>query len=107
MQDREMDDGGKAGRAPDDEQAEALSRAAREAVRQPADPRLEQSFARLGLFADEEPARARLPRAARPAPTVVDPPAPAQPDLEPLRLEIAGWRSTAEDLGRRLEIITW
>jgi len=89
----------------EDESSEALSRAAREAVRQPADPRLEESFARLGLFNDEEgnaPKRARVGRAG---PTVVD--APPAPDLEPLRREIAGWRTTAEDLSRRLAIITW
>ena len=89
----------------EDEPTEALSRAAREAVRQPPDPRLEQSFARLGLFGDEDAPGPRRPRAARPGPTVVDPPPAA--DLEPLRREIAGWRTTAEDLSRRLAIITW
>lgn len=40
---------------PDDEASADLSRAAREAVRQPADPRLEKQFAYLGLWGEPEP----------------------------------------------------
>jgi hypothetical protein len=46
-----------AGPSPDDEASADLSRAAREAVRQPADPRLEKQFAYLGLWGETEPSR--------------------------------------------------
>jgi len=112
----------------DPEQAEALSRAAREAVRQPADPRLEKSFAHLGLVPDPEPktapkrTRTRRPAAvapvaeaepvtaAAPAETVA-PPAPAAPapavDLQPLADAIAALTRTTDEIQRRLQVLTW
>lgn len=116
----------------DPEQAEALSRAAREAVRQPADPRLEKSFAHLGLVPDPEPkaapkrTRTRRPTAVAP---VVDaepdtavapperavageplpPPVPAaRPvDLQPLVDAIATLSRTTDEIRRRLDMLTW
>lgn len=41
---------------PDDQASAELSRAAREAVRQPPDPRLEKQFAYLGLWGESEAA---------------------------------------------------
>ena len=40
---------------PEELQAAQLSRAAREAVRQPADPRIDRQLARMGLADDEDP----------------------------------------------------
>ena len=40
---------------PEELQAAELSRAAREAVRQPADPRIDRQLARMGLADDEDP----------------------------------------------------
>jgi hypothetical protein len=113
------------------EAEEALSRAAREAVRQPADPRLEKSFARLGLFTDEE-TPAAPPRPGEPVP---DPgrgpapaPAPARPapvvptvgsispavDLDPLRADVSALQAavsavqaSADRLESRLGTVTW
>ena len=85
---------------PEPETSEALSRAAREAVRQPPDPRLERSFAHLGTGADAPPATpARL---ARPRSQ-----ASLEADAAVIREEIAAWRTSAERLGRQLEIVTW
>jgi hypothetical protein len=88
----------------DDPQAEALSRAAREAVRQPADPRLERSFAKLGLSSDDhsptattDPARA----ASAPSPAAIVGSATSV-DLEPLRVQLAGLQATTERLDRRM-----
>jgi hypothetical protein len=104
--------------ASDPEQAEALSRAARDAVRQPADPRLEASFARLGLFGEETE---RPPRPGEPVPADPTPnlppgvPAPASSprpptiqigaaapaiDLDPLRAQLAVLQATTERLER-------
>ena len=56
----------KAGPGPGPDEAE-LSRMAREAVRQPADPRLDRQLARMGLI-DDEPAAPRAGQATeRPA----------------------------------------
>jgi hypothetical protein len=116
----------------DPEQAEALSRAAREAVRQPADPRLEKSFAHLGLVPDPEPKtavkRTRTRRAApveplpeaEPVPTVTpaerpatpEPVAPSAPaarpaDVQSLVEAISTLTRSTDDIRRRLEILTW
>ena len=109
----------------DPEQAEALSRAAREAVRQPADPRLEKSFAHLGLVPDPEPnAAPKRTRTRRPpavaaiadvAPVAaVDPPEPVAPpasvspsvDLQPLVDAIATLSRTTDEIRRRLDVLT-
>jgi hypothetical protein len=104
----------------DPEAEEALSRAAREAVRQPADPRLERSFARLGLFTDDDAPPAAPPRPGepvpepgpiRPTPAAAAPPpmvgsvAPAV-DLEPLRVDVASLEATVRRLEGRLAMIT-
>jgi hypothetical protein len=109
------------------EAEEALSRAAREAVRQPADPRLEKSFARLGLFTDEE-TPAAPPRPGEPVPDPGRGPAPARPapvvpavgsispavDLDPLRADVSALQAavsavqaSADRLESRLGTITW
>jgi hypothetical protein len=90
----------------DDEQAEALSRAARQAVRQPADPRLEKSFAKLGLFSDDETPAVT---AVSPAPAPEPAPAASSPglDLDPLRAEIAALRAATEQAERRLTIVMY
>lgn len=99
----------KADQAADDELAAELSRAAREAVRQPPDPRLEASFAKLGLWSDpnapaeadaavgEAPARAR---AAEPAPL----PTAAADEHEDLRAALLEIRLATEGLRRRLDL---
>ena len=66
-----------------------LSRIAREAVRQPADPRLDRQLERMGL--SDTPERAE-PRASQAS----DRPASADPELERLRART-----------RRLEAILW
>jgi hypothetical protein len=55
---------------PDDQPSAELSRAAREAVRQPPDPRLEKQFAYLGLWGEPEaatPGAGPSPGSAAPA----------------------------------------
>jgi hypothetical protein len=87
-------------------QAAELSRAAREAVRQPADPRIDRQLARMGLATDEAPPAgdsARVPaRVVR------------AEDLARLEDDLAEAREAAADaqarLGRadrRLQQLTW
>jgi hypothetical protein len=102
----------------DDEQAEALSRAARDAVRQPADPRLEKSFAKLGLFGDEEVGAEVTPRSEaaadhpqRQSPVVgtaeaVTAPPPAALDLSPVVAQLATLEAATERLERRMGMAT-
>jgi hypothetical protein len=99
--------------AGDDEQAEALSRAAREAVRQPADPRLERSFAKLGLFSDDDnptattdPARPGTPPQPPPSPAATVGSAATSVDLEPLHVQLATLQATTERLERRVGTAT-
>ena len=91
---------------PEELQAAELSRAAREAVRQPADPRIDRQLARMGLATDDAPPPedgARVPaRVVR------------AEDLARLEDELAEAREAAEDaqarLGRadrRLQLLTW
>ncbi|HEU0234962.1 MAG TPA: hypothetical protein VFR14_00835 [Candidatus Limnocylindrales bacterium] len=99
----------KADQAADDELAAELSRAAREAVRQPPDPRLEASFAKLGLWSDpnapadtgagegEAPPRARVADPAPPATSAAD----GHEDLRAALLEV---RLASEGLRRRLDL---
>ena len=79
----------------DDELSAELSRAAREAVRQPPDPRLEKSFAKLGLWS-EAPSDAAADAPARPddAPS----PSPAAPDHEDLRSALSEVRTAIDEL---------
>jgi hypothetical protein len=99
----------KADQAADDELAAELSRAAREAVRQPPDPRLEASFAKLGLWSDpnapadpdaaerETPARAHATDPAQLPTSAAD----GHEDLRAALLEI---RLATEGLRRRLDL---
>jgi hypothetical protein len=66
-----------------------LSRFAREAVRQPADPRLDRELARLGLTDPSQPAEPQ-PGQPRGRPAVIG------PEIERLRVEL-----------RRIELILW
>jgi hypothetical protein len=95
----------------DDEQSAELSRAAREAVRQPPDPRLEKSFAKLGLWS-EAPSDAAPDAPARHG-DAPSPPSPAAPDHEDLRSALSDVRSAVEELraavdavGSRVELAT-
>lgn len=99
----------------DPEVDEALSRAAREAVRQPADPRLEKSFAKLGLFTDEpatdpedkpaatvkEPARAQV------TPPIAPVASPANPAHEPVSIASVALEESVSNLTRRVDLLTW
>lgn len=62
-----------------------LSEAAREAVRQPADPRIDAHLARMGLTGDAAPAATLSPAGASPVPARPAPadPVPARPVLPP------------------------
>lgn len=91
---------------PEELQAAELSRAAREAVRQPADPRIDRQLARMGLATDEAPPAedgARVPaRVVR------------AEDLARLEDELAEAREAAADAqarldgaDRRLRQLTW
>lgn len=91
---------------PEELQAAELSRAAREAVRQPADPRIDRQLARMGLATDEAPPPedgARVPaRVVR------------AEDLARLEDELADAQEAAADaqarvgrVDRRLRQLTW
>jgi hypothetical protein len=91
---------------PEELQAAELSRAAREAVRQPADPRIDRQLARMGLATDEAPS---MEDSARVPARVV-----RAEDLARLEDELAEAREAAADaqarLGRadrRLQQLTW
>jgi hypothetical protein len=86
--------------APDDEPFGDLSKAAREAVRQPADPRLEAQIARLGLSPDAEPPR--RPRGRR---TEAEPAAGAE--TERIVEALAATQSATDRLERRVEVLTY
>lgn len=72
---------------PDDEPSAELSRAAREAVRQPPDPRLEKQFAYLGLWGESETTA---------APTT-------EADPTQLAEALAGLEAATEGLARRVD----
>ena len=87
--------------ATDDETAAELSRAAREAVRQPADPRIDRQLARMGLTPAPEDAPAAPPterQLARPART---------DELEQLRVTLAAAQGSLDQARRRLGVLTW
>jgi hypothetical protein len=85
-----------------------LSEAAREAVRQPADPRIDAHLAHLGLT--DEPAPRRSTRAATTEPEPA-PATPAVPDLSPeverLRATVDALGATVAALERRARLLTW
>lgn len=79
-----------AGDANGEDEAEAeLSRAARQAVRQPPDPRIEKSFAHLGLGLDAEPAR------------------PPTTDLAPVLAALAALQASTENTARQVRALAW
>ena len=85
------------------EQARAaeLSRAAREAVRQPADPRIDRQLARMGLApADEDtaPPGSMDRQAAQPA---------RADELEAARATSTATQAGLERATRRLDLLTW
>ena len=92
--------------AADAAAAEAISRAAREAVRQPPDPRLERSFAHLAADGDAPEAPPRSP-ALDGGVRVPESRTSLEADVERIRDEIAAWRTSTDRIGRQLEIVTW
>jgi len=98
----------KADQAADDELAAELSRAAREAVRQPPDPRLEASFAKLGLWSDPDAPAAARPAAAEDQPRArgrtADGSGPAVDEHDDLRAALVDIRLATEGLRRRLDL---
>jgi hypothetical protein len=82
-------------RATDDLPPDELSHIAREAVRQPADPRIDAHLARMGLTGDAD--------AAVEAPSVAKPASPTVPDLTP---EVAALRASVTALEARLDLAT-
>ena len=99
----------KADQAAEDELAAAeLSRAAREAVRQPPDPRLEASFAKLGLWSvpdapDAQGASGETERSRDSAPTT-ERGHDGAGDHADLRADLVNIRLATEDLRRRLDL---
>jgi len=83
---------------PEELQAAELSRAAREAVRQPADPRIDRQLARMGLADDEDPTRNGLKAAGR---------AVRAEDVERLEEELAATRAALARAERRVNLVTW
>jgi hypothetical protein len=85
----------------DDETAAELSRAAREAVRQQADPRIDRQLARMGLAPEPDES--------------VDVPAPERAatrsgpseDVEGLRASLAEAQSSLELTRGRLRVLNW
>jgi hypothetical protein len=86
--------------SPDEEPFGDLSKAARDAVRQPADPRLEAQIARLGLASEAAPPRRA--RGRRAEAEAVDP-----GDAERIVESLAATQSATDRLGRRVERLTY
>lgn len=93
---------------PEELQAAELSRAAREAVRHPADPRIDRQLARMGLTESTEDDTPREDGARLPARVV------RAEDLVRLEDELAEAREAAADAqarlaraDRRLQVLTW
>ena len=83
---------------PEELQAAQLSRAAREAVRQPADPRIDRQLARMGLADDEDPTQngPRIPaRGVR------------AEDVDRIEEELAATRAALAGVERRVNLVTW
>jgi len=83
---------------PEELQAAELSRAAREAVRQPADPRIDRQLARMGLADDEDPTQNGLRAPARGA---------RAEDVDRIDEELAAARAALAGLERRVSLVTW
>ena len=82
---------------PEELQAAELSRAAREAVRQPADPRIDRQLARMGLADDEDPTQ-NGPRAS--ARSV------RAEDVDRIE-ELTATRAALAAVERRVNLVTW
>lgn len=85
---------------PEDEPSAALSRAARDAVRQPADPRLDAQIARLGMAPESAvPARSRgrgaTPEAGREA------------EVDRILAELASSAARVARLARHVQLLTY
>jgi phytoene dehydrogenase-like protein len=85
----------------DDQMSAELSRAAREAVRHPADPRIDRQLARMGL-APEPDAAAGGPTQDRPAGRSV-----RSGEVEELRGSLAGAQSSLAAAQRRVVTLIW
>ena len=83
---------------PEELQAAELSRAAREAVRQPADPRIERQLARMGLADDEDPAESGVRGPVRSVPVE---------DVDRIGAELAATRAALAGVERRMNLVTW
>ena len=83
---------------PEELQAAELSRAAREAVRQPADPRIDRQLARMGLADDEDPTQNGLRSPVRGA---------RAEDVDRIEEELAATRAALAGMERRVNLVTW
>ena len=83
---------------PEELQAAELSRAAREAVRQPADPRIDRQLARMGLADDEDPTQNGLRAPARGV---------RAEDVDRIEEELAATRAALAGVERRVNLVTW
>lgn len=83
---------------PEELQAAELSRAARDAVRQPADPRIDRQLARMGL-ADDDDATHNGPRTAARAIRAED--------VDRIEEELAATRAALAGMERRVSLVTW
>jgi hypothetical protein len=79
-------------------QAAELSRAAREAVRQPADPRIDRQLARMGLADDDDPTQNGLKTPLR---------GPRVEDVDRIEEELAATRAALAGVERRVNLVTW
>jgi hypothetical protein len=83
---------------PEELQAAELSRAAREAVRQPADPRIDRQLARMGLADDEDTAQSGVRAPVRGV---------RVEDIDRLEAELAATRAALAGAERRVNLVTW
>jgi hypothetical protein len=83
---------------PEELQAAELSRAAREAVRQPADPRIDRQLARMGLADGADPTQ-NGPRATARGVAVEN--------VDRIEEELAATRAALARVERRVNLVTW
>ena len=83
---------------PEELQAAELSRAAREAVRQPADPRIDRQLARMGLADDEDPTQNGLRIPARGV---------RAEDVDRIEEKLASTLASLAAVERRVSLVTW
>ena len=83
---------------PEELQAAELSRAAREAVRQPADPRIDRQLARMGLADDHDPSQNGPRMAARALPAE---------EVGRIEQDLAATRAALAGMERRVNLVTW